>query len=72
MNQTSMDVRLSRKLVNDLKAIYKKSYEQSVEYVGSTRFSVDNLRGTVKFNTPTQRTNNNLKKVAPSFDDLKA
>lgn len=72
INQTSMGVRLSRKLVNDLKVIYKKSYEQSVEYVGSTRFSVDNLRGTVKFNTPTQRTNNNFKKVAPSLDDLKA
>jgi hypothetical protein len=72
MNQVSMGVRLSRKLVNDLKGIYKKSYEQGIEYAGSTRFSVNNVRGAVKFNTPTQRTNNNFKKVNPSFYDLGA
>ena len=72
MNQISMSVRLSRKLVNDLKSIYKKSYEKSVEYVGSTQFSVNNVRGAVKFNTPTQRTNNNFAKVMPSLKDLGA
>lgn len=72
MNQTSMGIRLSRKLVNDLKKIYKKSYEQGVEYVGSTRFSVNNVRGVVKYDTPTQRTNNNFKRVAPSLQDLGA
>lgn len=70
LNNRKLGVRLSRKMINDFKKIYKKSYENQIEYVGSTRFTVNNTRGFVKFNTPTQDTNKNFKFVRPRVSDL--
>lgn len=69
-NNNRLGVRLSRKMINDFKHIYKKSYDNQIEYVGSTRFTVNNTRGFVKFNTPSRATDKNFKMVAPRLNDL--
>ncbi len=69
-NDRYMSVRLSRKVLNDLKAVYKKTWDERVEYAGSITFTVLNTRNYVKFNTPTERTNRQLASVVPTREDL--
>ena len=66
----SLTVRLSRKVINQLQEIYKKTWTEKVEYVGSIPFTIFNTRNYVKFNQPTARTNGQLAKVTPSEEDL--
>lgn len=70
LTNTNLGVRLSRRLVNDLKRVYRESYERQIEHVGSTQFTVQNTRGYVKFMTPTKRTNNLFNSVAPGVVDV--
>jgi hypothetical protein len=70
LTTTNLGVRLSRKLVNDLKKIYQESYDRQIEHVGSTQFTVQNTRGSVKFTTPTKRTNNKFNTVRPGVADV--
>lgn len=69
LTNTNMGVRLSRKLVDDLKKVYQESYDRQIEHVGSTQFTVKNTRGVVKFNTPSKRTNERYNTVNPSIED---
>jgi hypothetical protein len=69
-NDRYLSVRLSRKTINDLKAIYTRTWEQRVEYVGSIPFTLTNTRNYVRFNTPTARTNRQLASVTPSEEDM--
>ncbi len=66
----SLTVRLSRKVIDQLQEIYKKTWTEKVEYVGSVPFTIFNTRNYVKFNQPTARTNRQLAKVTPSEEDL--
>ncbi len=66
----SLTVRLSRKVINQLQEIYKKTWTEKVEYVGSVPFTIFNTRNYVKFNQPTARTNGKLASVTPSEEDL--
>jgi hypothetical protein len=70
LTNTNMGVRLSRRLVNDLKNVYRESYERQIEHVGSTQFTVKNTRGYVKFMTPSRRTNERFDSVMPSTTDI--
>jgi hypothetical protein len=70
MNNRSLTVRLSRKVVDALKDVYRKTWVENVEYVGSVPFTIFNTRNYVKFNQPTARTNGQLAKVTPSEEDL--
>jgi len=70
LGNVDMTVRLSRKLINDFRSIYKQSFEKQIEYAGSVRFDARNTRGLVKFNTPSQTTNYNFKTVVPKREDL--
>ena len=70
VGNVDITIRLSRKLINDFRAIYKKSFEKQIEYAGSVKFNARNTRGLVKFNTPTQTTNYNFKIVTPKLQDL--
>lgn len=70
VGNVDVTIRLSRKLINDFRAIYKKSFKDQIEYAGSVQFNAKNTRGLVKFNTPTQSTNYNFKVVTPKPQDL--
>ena len=70
VGNVDVTIRLSRKLINDFRAIYKKSFDNQIEYAGSVRFNAKNTRGLVKFNRPTQSTNYNFKVVTPKPQDL--
>ena len=70
VGNVDITIRLSRKLINDFRAIYKKSFEKQIEYAGSVKFNARNTRGLVKFNTPTQTTNYNFTIVTPKLQDL--
>ena len=70
VNATTMGVRLSRKFVDELKSIYKETYKNQIEHVGSAEFTVKNTRGSVKYTKPTTSTNYNFTKVTPKLKDL--
>ena len=70
LTNTNMGVRLSRKLVDDLKRVYQESYDRQIEHVGSTQFTLRNTRGAVKFNTPSKRTNERYNSVNPGIGDV--
>ena len=70
LTETNLGVRLSRRLVDDLKKVYSESDDRQIEYVGSTQFTVQNTRGFVKFATPTKRTNGKYNSVIPGIVDL--
>ena len=69
-NNRYMTVRLSRLLIDRLKEIYTRTWNQRVEYVGSIPFTVSNTRNYVRFNQPTARTNQQLASVAPTQEEL--
>lgn len=69
-NNRFMSVRLSRKVIDQLKEVYKKTWNERVEYVGSIPFTTHNTRNYVKFNQPTARTNGQLASVTPSEEDI--
>ena len=69
-NDRYLSVRLSRKVINELQAVYKKTWEQKVEYAGTIPFTLTNTRNYVKFNKPTERTNRQLATVQPTQEDL--
>ena len=69
-NNRYMSVRLSRKVLNELQDVYKKTWEQKVEYAGTIPFTVENTRNYVRFNKPTERTNRQLATVQPTAEDL--
>lgn len=70
MNKKYMTVRLSRKLISQLKHIYRKTLSEQVEYVGVVPFTVGNTRNYVRFNKPTSRTNGQLASVTPTNNEL--
>ena len=70
VGNVDITIRLSRKLINDFKDVYKKSFEKQIEYAGSVKFDAKNTRGLVKFSTPTRSTNYNFKVVTPRQTDL--
>jgi len=70
LGEVDLTVRLSRKLINEFRSIYKRSFEKQIEYAGSVRFDVKNTRGLVKFNQPSQTTNYDFKTVVPKREDL--
>lgn len=70
-NNRYMTVRLSKKLINNLKDIYKKTFTNQIEYAGTIPFTVKNTRNYVKFNTPTARTNGQFATVTPPNSDFK-
>jgi len=47
LTETNLGVRLSRRLVDDLKKVYSESDDRQIEYVGSTQFTVQNTRGSL-------------------------
>ena len=65
-NNRYMTVRLSRILIDRLKEIYTRTWNQRVEYVGNIPFTVSNTRNYVRFNQPTARTNMQLASVMPT------
>jgi hypothetical protein len=65
-----LSVRLSRKTIKELQDIYKKTWEQRVEYAGSIPFNVSNTRNYVRFNRPTARTNQQLATVQPTQEEM--
>ena len=69
-NNRYMTVRLSRLLIDRLKEIYTRTWNQRVEYVGSVPFTVSNTRNYVRFNQPTARTNMQLASVMPTQEEL--
>lgn len=69
-NNRYMTVRLSRILIDRLKEIYTRTWNQRVEYVGSITFTVSNTRNYVRFNQPTARTNMQLASVTPTQEEL--
>lgn len=71
-NNLYLSVRLSRKLINNLKDIYvNKSLKNQAEYVGVVPFTVRNTRNYVNFHSPTARTNLNYTLVQPTVEELK-
>lgn len=70
VSEPALGLRLSRKLVDDFKRIYSKSFENQIEHVGSVQFMVKNVRGYVKFNNPTVSTNYSFTKVTPRISEL--
>ena len=69
-NNRFLSARLSRKVVDQLKDVYQKTFTERVEYVGSIPFTVYNTRNYVKYNQPSARTNGNFASVNPSQEDL--
>lgn len=69
-NNRFLSARLSRKVVDQLKDVYQKTFTERVEYVGSIPFTVYNTRNYVKYNQPSARTNGNFASVTPSQEDL--
>ena len=69
-NNRYMTVRLSRILIDRLKEIYTRTWNQRVEYVGNIPFTVSNTRNYVRFNQPTARTNMQLASVMPTQEEL--
>ena len=69
-NGSVLSVRLSRKTIKELQDIYKKTWEQRVEYAGSIPFTVSNTRNYVRFNRPTARTNQQLATVQPTQEEM--
>ena len=65
-----LSVRLSRKTIKELQDIYKKTWEQRVEYGGSIPFTLSNTRNYVRFSTPTVSTNQQLASVTPTQEDM--
>lgn len=72
VNETTMGIRLSRKLVNELQLIYRQTYKNQIEHVGSVSFTVKNTRGFIKYNSPSVSTNKNFKRVIPTQKDLES
>ena len=69
-NNRFLSARLSRKVIDQLKDVYQKTFTERVEYVGSIPFTVYNTRNYVKFNQPSARTNGIFASVNPSQEDL--
>lgn len=69
-NNRYMSVRLSRKLIDNLKEIYFRTWTRQVEYAGTIPFTINNTRNYVKFNTPTAHTNNRIANVTPTQEEL--
>lgn len=69
-NDRYLSVRLSRKSIIELQNVYKKTWEQKVEYAGTIPFTLANTRNYVRFNRPTERTNRQLATVQPTQEDL--
>ena len=69
-NNRFLSVRLSRKVVDQLRDVFQKTFNEHVEYVGSIPFTVYNTRNYVKFNQPSARTNGNFASVTPSQEDF--
>ena len=69
-NDRYLSVRLSRKTINELRNVYKKTWEQRVEYAGSIPFTLTNTRNYVRFGTPTARTNQQLASVTPTQEEM--
>jgi hypothetical protein len=69
-NDRYLSVRLSRKTIKELQDIYKKTWEQRVEYGGSIPFTLSNTRNYVRFSTPTVSTNQQLASVTPTQEDM--
>jgi hypothetical protein len=69
-NASLLSVRLSRKTIKELQDIYKKTWEQRVEYAGAIPFTVSNTRNYVRFNRPTARTNQQLATVSPTQEEM--
>ncbi len=72
VNNRYLSVRMSRKLVDNLKDIYvNKSLRNQAEYVGVIQFTLKNTRNYVKFHSPTARTNHNYTVVQPTMNEFK-
>lgn len=69
-NDRYLSVRLSRKTINELQNVYKKTWEQRIEYGGSIPFTLSNTRNYVRFGTPTVSTNQKLASVTPTQEDM--
>jgi hypothetical protein len=69
-NDRYLSVRLSRKTIKELQNVYKKTWEQRVEYGGSIPFTLSNTRNYVRFGTPTVSTNQQLTSVTPTQEDM--
>jgi hypothetical protein len=69
-NAGVLSVRLSRKTIKELQDMYKKTWEQRVEYAGSIPFTLSNTRNYVRFNRPTARTNQQLATVQPTQEEM--
>jgi hypothetical protein len=69
-NDRYLSVRLSRKTIKELQNVYKKTWEQRVEYAGSIPFTLTNTRNYVRFGTPTARTNQQLASVTPTQEEM--
>jgi hypothetical protein len=69
-NNRYMSVRLSRKLIDNLKDVYTRTWTRQVEYAGTIPFTINNTRNYVKFNTPTAHTNNRIANVTPTQEEL--
>jgi hypothetical protein len=69
-NQFFMEIRLSKKLVRDLLKIYRKTWDEQVEYAGQITFNLSNTRNSILFNTPTFHTNKKLAGVVFQMNDL--
>ena len=69
-NDSFLSVRLSRKTIKELQNVYKKTWEQRVEYAGTIPFTLSNTRNYVRFSTPTARTNQQLATVQPTQEEM--
>lgn len=69
-NNRLLTVRLSRKVIDELKEIYKKTWTERVEYAGVIPFTVKNTRNYVFFNKPTARTNQQFATVNLTQEEL--
>jgi hypothetical protein len=70
MNDRYLSVRLSRKLISNLKQVYRKTLDEQAEYAGSVPFTINNTRNYARFGTPTARTNQELASVRFSQEDM--
>jgi hypothetical protein len=70
MNDRYLSVRLSRKLISNLKQVYRKTLDEQAEYAGSVPFTINNTRNYARFGTPTARTNRELASVRFSQEDM--
>jgi hypothetical protein len=69
-NGSVLSVRLSRKTIKELQDVYKKTWEQRVEYAGTIPFTLSNTRNYVRFNRPTARTDQRLATVQPTQEEM--